>query len=41
VLLDIFGLLHRFITFVKDEGINLFTMVVAMDSIIDYEPLKI
>jgi hypothetical protein len=41
VLLDRIGLLHQVIAFVKDEGINLSTMVVAMHSIIDYEPLKI
>jgi hypothetical protein len=41
VLLDKFGLLHQVIAFVKDESINLSTMVAVMHSIIDYEPLKI
>jgi hypothetical protein len=39
VLLDIFGILHRVIAFVK--GINLFVMATSLHSIIDCEPLKI
>ncbi len=38
VLLDRFGLLHQVITFVQDEGNNLFAMATIMHSIIDYEP---
>jgi hypothetical protein len=41
VLLDRFGLLHRVIAFVKDEGTNLFGMANALHSIIDCEALKI
>ncbi len=41
MLLDIFGLLHQVIAFVKYEGTNLFVMATTMHSIIDYEPLKI
>jgi hypothetical protein len=41
VLFDKFSLLHRIIAFVKDENINLSTMVTTMCSIINYEPLKI
>ncbi len=41
MLLDKIGLLHRVITFVKDEGTNMSTMVATMHSIINYEPLKI
>ncbi len=41
VLLDKFGLLHQVIAFVKDESINVFTMVIALHSIIDCEPLNI
>jgi hypothetical protein len=38
VSLDRFGLLHQVITFVQDEGNNLFAMATIMHSIIDYEP---
>lgn len=34
-------LIHHVIAFVKDEGINLGTMVVALRSIINYDPLKL
>jgi len=36
-----FGLLHRVIAFVKDEGINLTAMAATLHSIIDCESLKI
>jgi hypothetical protein len=41
VLLDKFGLLHRVIAFVKDEGTNLSPMGTTLHSIIDCEPLRI
>jgi hypothetical protein len=39
--LEKFGLIHRLITFVKDESNNLGTMDVTLDSIIDCEWLKL
>jgi hypothetical protein len=41
VLLDIFGILHRVIAFVKDEGTYFCAMATTLHSIIDCEPLKI
>jgi hypothetical protein len=41
ILLDIFGILHRVIAFVKEEGTNLSTLVTILHSIINCEPLKI
>jgi hypothetical protein len=41
VLLDIFGILHQVIAFVKDEGTNLCAMATTLHSIVDCEPLKI
>jgi hypothetical protein len=36
-----FGLMHRVIAFVKDDGNNLTTMAFALCSIIDYQPLRL
>jgi ubiquinone biosynthesis protein COQ9 len=41
VLLDIFGILHQVIAFVKYESTNLCAMAATLHSIIDCEPLKI
>jgi hypothetical protein len=35
-----FGILHWVIAFVKDKGINLVTMAVALHSIVNCEPLN-
>jgi hypothetical protein len=40
-LLEKYELLHQVITFVKDGSNNLTTMVATLQSIIDYEPLKL
>jgi len=40
-LLEKYGLLHRVIAFVKDEGNNVIVMAKALQSIIDCEPLKL
>jgi len=39
-LLSKFGLIHRVITFMKDENNNLSTMAIALCSIIICQPLK-
>jgi len=41
VLLKNFGLIHHVLAFVKDEGNKLRTMVVELQSIVDYEPLNL
>jgi hypothetical protein len=40
-LLEMFGLIHCVIFFVKYEGNNLGTMFITLRSIIDYESLKL
>ncbi len=40
-LLKKYGLLHQVITFAKDEGNYLTTMAIVLQSIVDYEPLKL
>jgi hypothetical protein len=39
-LLKKFGILHWVIAFVKDKGINLVAMAIALHSIINCEPLN-
>jgi hypothetical protein len=39
-LLEKIGLLHRVISFVKNESTNLATMATTLHFIVDYEPLK-
>jgi hypothetical protein len=39
-LLEKIGLIHHVLAFVKDEGSNLGFMVMALQSIVDIEPLK-
>jgi hypothetical protein len=40
-LLEKYGLLHQVTAFVKDENNNLTVMAITLQSIIDYEPLKL
>ncbi len=41
-LLGKYDLMHHVITFMKDEGSNLRSMVVALhESVVDYQPLKL
>jgi hypothetical protein len=40
-LLEKYGLLHQVTAFVKDESNNLNVMAIILQSIIDYEPLKL
>lgn len=39
VLLNSFGLLNKFITYVKDERSNLVTLTFSLTSVISYFPL--
>jgi len=40
-LLENFELIHHVISFVKDEGVNLGSMAITLQFVIDYEPLKL
>ncbi len=40
-LLEKFGLIHRVLVFVKVEGKNLWSMVMNLQSLVDYKTLKI
>jgi hypothetical protein len=41
VLLDSFGLLDKFITYVKDRGSNLSTLTSTLTSVVTYSPLQL
>jgi len=40
-LLEKFGLIHHVFAFVKDEGRNLGSMAMTLQSIVNYKPLNI